>query len=162
MSGSLLAVHESETWLKPGVAVSPVGAAGATVSAGTGTRAVRSSIEMRIGPLLSVELVNERSAIPPAVCGPVASVVVKFHADGSSVPSAHTLTRIVVGFAPLTCVRIQIAWFAACVSPATATSAVPMSVSAGAVREARTNTWPFGAKRILPRYSMLPAWRTAT
>src|SRR3954468_22204870 len=108
MSLSLFGVHVSDTRLLPGVATRPCGAAGARPSSGVGTEARNSSKETVIGALVTALPTYVRMPMAPATCSAASEFVwVDAQAVGSSVPSFQTLTRSVVGEAPVACMRTQ-------------------------------------------------------
>ena len=83
----------------------------------------------------------------------MASVTVRCQTAGSGCPPGHTRMRMVVGFAPVTCVRSWSGAFGATVKPGTVTR-FPIAVSAVPLkREACTCTAPPAGSRIWERYS---------
>src|SRR3954452_4679246 len=94
----------------------------------------------------------------PAVCSDrVLSVVDTCQVVGSVAPGFHALARTVVGFAPVTCIRIRTPVFAATVSPGTVTDlrSVPAAIRV-------TVTAPVDETTTTPAYSPEPEWRAAT
>jgi hypothetical protein len=96
---------------------------------------------------------ESRAWIPtaPATCSPaVESVAVYAHVDGSAEPSTQARIRTVVGLAPCTCMRTQMALPA--LYGASAFRSEPMNVSVSPTAcAACTNVVPAVEKRTRPR-----------
>jgi len=71
---------------------------------GTGMSTIRRSSSLNVTGAV-VDATDVRSAVAPAVCGPLVILISVRHAAGSAVPAFHALARRVVGLAPWSCTR---------------------------------------------------------